>query len=164
MTISTEPIMQICWVTADLDASEAFFGRQFGVKRWTRIPDVAFGPDTCTYRGAPADFVIDVSLSYLGDLQLELIRPVRGASIYADHLDRAGAGMHHVCVLPADFDAAVAAAEADGVEIAQRGSMAGGAMRFAYVDGTSAGAAYIELAELGPPMLALFASIKEQCQ
>ena len=40
------------------------------------MPDVHFGPDTCTYRGRPADFVAHISFSYAGDTQLELIAPV----------------------------------------------------------------------------------------
>ena len=55
------------------------------------MPDVHFGPDTCTYRGAPADFVANISLSYAGDMQLELIEPVSGDSIYSEFLrDSAG--------------------------------------------------------------------------
>ena len=55
-----------------------------------RIPGVHFAPDTCTYRGEPADFVADISLSYLGDMQLELIAPVSGESVYTDFLVSAG--------------------------------------------------------------------------
>ena len=44
------------------------------------MPDVHFGPDACTYRGRPADFVADISLSYAGDMQLELIAPVAGTA------------------------------------------------------------------------------------
>jgi catechol 2,3-dioxygenase-like lactoylglutathione lyase family enzyme len=101
-------------------------------------------------------------MTYVGDMQLELISPVRGDSIYTEFLARSGAGLHHICFVPDDFDAAIAQAEADGVPIVQRGSMADGLMEFAYVDGAASGVPYIELAKLGPQMLAMYQSIKEQ--
>ena len=69
-------------MTHDLDATETALTGLLGARKWVRMPDVHFGPDTCMYRGAPADFVADISLSYAGDMQLELIEPVRGDSIY----------------------------------------------------------------------------------
>lgn len=152
--------MQTAWVIEDIAASEEFFVSNFGVKKWVRLNDIHFPPETCTYRGEPADFVIHVSMAYLGDMQLELIQPVSGDSIYAEYLSKHGGGLHHVCMIPDDFDAAIAAAEQIG--IAQRGSMADGAMHFAYVDGAHVGVPYIELAKLEPMMVDFFESIREQ--
>ncbi len=90
--------VQIAWVTRDLDATEKALTMLLGAKKWIRMPGVHFGPDTCTYRGRPADFVADISLSYAGETQLELIAPVTGESIYTDFLDRAGPGLHHICI------------------------------------------------------------------
>ncbi|MCZ4616448.1 hypothetical protein [Rhodococcus qingshengii] len=49
------PIFQICWVVEEIEAAEQEFTRQWGVERWLRMPDIAFGPETTTYRGEPAD-------------------------------------------------------------------------------------------------------------
>ena len=76
--------VQIAWVTRDIDATEKALTTLLGAKKWIRMPGVHFGPDTCTYRGGPADFVADISLSYAGDTQLELIAPVTGESIYTE--------------------------------------------------------------------------------
>ena len=162
MTITASPIMQTAWVIEDIDATERYFVDNFGVKRWVRLSDVHFPPETCTYRGEPADFVIHVSMAYLGDMQLELIQPVHGASIYAEHLAAHGGGLHHLCMIPEDFGAALDAAAAAGIGIAQRGSMADGAMHFAYVDGAHVGVPYLELAKLEPMMVEFFDSIREQ--
>ena len=75
--------VQIAWVTRDLDATEAALTSLLGAKKWIRMPDIHFAPDSCTHRGAPADFVAHISLSYAGDTQLELIEPVSGTSILA---------------------------------------------------------------------------------
>lgn len=159
-TIASGPVTQIAWVTADIEATEKFLSVGFGAGNWTRMNDIHFSPQDCTLRGEPADFTIHVSIVYVGDLQLEVIQPVRGASIYAEFLEKNGPGLHHVCFGVEDMDAALAAVAELGLTVHQAGSMMGGAMDFAYVDGTSAGAPYIELARIGDDMKAVFASIK----
>jgi 4-hydroxyphenylpyruvate dioxygenase-like putative hemolysin len=151
---------QVAWVAGDLDATEAALGPQFGVTAWTRLPDIRFGPETCTFRGKPADFTAHVSLAYSGDLQLELIQPVSGESLYSEHLTAHGPGLHHTCFEVTDMAAAVAAATAAGIEVVQAGSMAGGGMQFAYLDASSAGASYVELAWIRDDMRAFFEALK----
>ncbi|WP_067566477.1 VOC family protein [Nocardia acidivorans] len=158
--LSTGPITQIAWVVTDVARSEQFLGATLGARRWTRMPDIHFGPDTCTYRGEPADFTAHVSLAYNGDMQLELIQPVRGDSIYTEFLERGGPGLHHLCLEPADFDGALKDAAAQGIDLVQQGTM-GGQMRFAYLDGAAAGVPYVELAEVGPDMRMFFEQIKK---
>lgn len=158
--IANGPITQVAWVTDDVEATEALLREQFGSGPWTRIPDVQFGPEHCTYRGEPADFTVHVSLAYLGDLQLELIQPVSGESIYTDFLAENRPGLHHVCFEVDDLAAARSRAETAGLQVVQSGSMMDGAMEFAYVDGSSAGAPYVELARIGPEMAAFFDAIR----
>lgn len=168
MTIVSGPAVQLCWVVDDIESAEGFHTEHFGVGKWTRMPDVRFGPEEATYRGAPADFTAHVSLAYAGDLQLELIQPVSGESIYTEFLDRTGAGrswshggLHHLCFETDDLAAAVERAHAAGLEIVQQGVMAGGLMSFAYVDGARWGAPYVEIVELTDDMRAFFAAIKQ---
>lgn len=160
MSVATGPVTQLAWVTEDIGATSALLSRSFGVGAWTQLPDIHFDPEHCTLHGAPADFVVHVALAYAGDLQLELIQPVRGASIYTEFLDRCGPGLHHLCFEVDDMSVARAAAEADGLPVVQAGSMMAGAMEFAYVDGSAHGVPYVELARIGPDMQAFFAAIK----
>ncbi|MGW0181241.1 VOC family protein [Nocardia sp. NPDC003345] len=153
------PITQIAWVTEDIGATEELLAGQFGAGAWTRLPDIRFGSDTCRYRGDPADFTAHISLTYLADMQLELIQPVRGSSIYTEFLDRGGPGLHHLCFEPEDFDSAVAGAHDAGLTIVQEGEM-GGQMRFAYIDGAAAGVPYVEFAEIGPEMRGFYDYIR----
>jgi hypothetical protein len=160
MTVSYGPICQIAWVTDDIEATEQLLSKQFGVGTWIRLPNIEFGPQTCRLHGEPADFTAHISMSYSGDMQLELIQPVRGTSIYTEFLDRCGPGLHHVCFEPSDLDAAVASAQEQGLAVVQDGEMSGGMMRFAYLDGASAGVPYIELGEFSPEIRAMFEQIK----
>jgi catechol 2,3-dioxygenase-like lactoylglutathione lyase family enzyme len=150
--------VQIAWVTTDLTATEEALTTLLGAKKWIRVPDVHFGPDSCTYRGQPADFVASISFSYAGDTQLELISPVSGESVYTEFLDRAGPGLHHICVEVDDVDAAVGTAE-----VLQRGVMPGG-MEFAYVTAQAAGVPYIEIAHIPSEIRAFFDYVKQEQQ
>ncbi|WP_101946747.1 VOC family protein [Mycobacterium sp. 3519A] len=150
--------VQIAWVSRDLDATEAALTTLLGVRKWIRMPGVHFAPDSCTYRGQPADFVADISLSYAGDTQLELIAPVQGDSIYTEFLAAAGPGLHHVCIEVDDVEQALADRDA---EVVQRGVMPGG-MEFAYVSAADAGVPYLEIARISPEIRAFFDYIKQE--
>jgi glyoxalase/bleomycin resistance protein/dioxygenase superfamily protein len=150
--------VQIAWVTRDLDATETALTTLLGAKKWIRMPGIHFAPDTCTYRGGPADFVADISLSYAGDTQLELIAPVSGESIYSEFLDSVGPGLHHVCIEADDVERAVTER---GAEVVQRGVMPGG-MEFAYVTAQDAGVPYIEIAYIPSEIRAFFDYIKQE--
>lgn len=160
MTIAGGPVIQLAWVTDDLAATETLLREQFGVGAWTRIPDVRFGPDATTLRGEPVDCTLHVSLGYAGDLQLELIEPVAGPSIHREFLDRHGPGLHHLCFAVDDVAAACGRAEAAGVPVLMRGSMMGGEIEFAYVDGSASGVPYVELARIGPDMQAFYDAVR----
>ncbi|MGV0746419.1 VOC family protein [Mycolicibacterium sp. XJ870] len=158
--------VQIAWVTGDLDATEQALTTLLGARRWVRMPAVHFGPDTCSHRGRPADFVADISLSYAGDTQLELIAPVRGDSVYAEFLQANGAGLHHICVEAADpesFEARLRDAELAGTPAVCQGEMPGG-MRFAYLSAAGAGVPYLEIAYIPPEIRAFFDYVKQEQQ
>jgi catechol 2,3-dioxygenase-like lactoylglutathione lyase family enzyme len=160
MAIAQGPVTQLAWVTENLDATAALLSRGFGVGEWTRLPEIHFDPEHCRFRGRPADFVVDVALAYAGELQLELIQPVRGESIYTEFLARSGPGLHHLCFEVDDLAAARESALAEGLEVVQAGSMMGGAMEFAYLDGSAHGVPYVELARIGPELRAFFDAIR----
>ena len=164
MNLPVQSPTQIAWVTADLDATETALTGLLGVRKWVRIPDVHFAPDSCSYLGKPADFVASISLSYLGDMQLELLSPVRGENIYSDFLRDHGPGLHHICVeaeSPEQFDAALAEAAAQGAPVVQQGMMPGG-IQFAYISAPQAGVPYIEIAYVSPEMRAFYEYIKQE--
>lgn len=161
MTIADGPITQVAWVVEDIEATERLLSGQFGVGPWTRIPAVHFGPDSTTYRGLPGDFTVDISLAYTGDLQLELIQPVAGESIYTEFIAGPGPGLHHVCFEVDDIDTACQRAAEAGHTVIQQGTMAGGLMDFAYLDGSQAGAPYVELARVSDELRQFFLGIKD---
>jgi catechol 2,3-dioxygenase-like lactoylglutathione lyase family enzyme len=168
MNLPAQSPTQIAWVTPDLDATETALTGLLGVRKWVRIPDVHFAPDSCSYHGKPADFVASISLSYLGDMQLELLSPVRGENIYSDFLRDHGPGLHHICVeteSPGQFDAALTAAAALGAPVVQQGAIPGGiGGQFAYVSAPQAGVPFLEIAYISPKLRAFYEYIKQEQQ
>ncbi len=164
MNLLVQSPTQIAWVTPDLDATETALTGLLGVRKWVRIPDVHFAPDTCSYLGRPADFVASISLSYLGDMQLELISPACGENVYSDFLRDAGPGLHHICMeaqSPEQFDAALSEAADLGAAVVQQGVMPGG-FQFAYLSAPQAGVPFVEIAYIPPEMRAFYDYIKQE--
>lgn len=157
VTLLRGPMTQLAWVVDDIDAAEGAIRPGGTEVRWTRLPDIHFAPDTCAVRGQPADFVVHVSLGYAGDLQLELIQPVRGENIYTEFLAAHGPGLHHGCWEVDDLATALA-----GVEPVQQGSMVDGDLRFAYLEHDLPGLPYVELVQVGPVMRAFFDDLRAQ--
>jgi catechol 2,3-dioxygenase-like lactoylglutathione lyase family enzyme len=164
MSLSVGSPVQIAWVTRDLDATETALTGLLGVNKWVRIPDVHFAPDACSYLGKPADFVASISLSYLGDMQLELISPVRGENVYSDFLRHSGPGLHHICMeaeSPEQFEVALAEAADHGAAVVLQGVMPVG-IQFAYVSAPQAGVPFVEIAYISPEMRAFYDYIKQE--
>ncbi|BBH18057.1 hypothetical protein Back2_23440 [Nocardioides baekrokdamisoli] len=156
MKLAHAPMTQLAWVVEDIEMAEKELATGLAGVRWTRLESVHFGPEGSTYRGAPADFVAHISLGYVGELQLELIQPVRGESIYSEFLFEHGPGLHHACWEVDD----IATALGDLTPV-QAGSMAGGDLEFAYVDLGLPGIPLAEFVRVGPGMRAFFNSLKE---
>lgn len=152
-------VFQIGCVVTDIDAAEQQYAAWFGVPHWQCMPEVVFTPERTTYRGEPGDHAAAVSLGYTGDLQIELIQPLRGESIYSEFLERCGPGIHHLGLVPDDYDAALASAHDQGLVVVQDGDM--DLMGFAYVETPEMGTPYLELLRPTPQILEVFASIKK---
>jgi hypothetical protein len=162
MAVVSGPVIQTAWVVPDIAATEQHLTALAGIREWTRLPDIRFDPESCTFRGEPADFTAHISMAYVGEMQLELIQPVRGQSIYSEFLGSTGGGLHHLCWEVEDLDGALARAGEAGMTAVQTGDMAGGSIRFAYLDGAAHGVPYVELAQLDDGMRAFYDDIRHR--
>lgn len=158
------PIMQVAFVTRDLEATEDALTQQFGAKKWFRSLGFETDPANAKYLGVPTKFVADVSLSYADAVQLEIIVPVSGdANPYEDYLETHGPGIHHTCIEVDDIEKALADYATNGVEtvfrlsVPQLGS-------FAYVRHPATGSAYLELAQFAPEAKAHSEWMKAECR
>lgn len=82
--------------------------------------------------------------------RVELLEPTDPESPVARFLDRRGEGVHHVCLAVEDLDAAVARAEAEGLEILPPRIREGaGGHRVAFLHPKTTSGVLIELSEPG---------------
>ena len=164
---------QVSYVVEDLDRSQEFFKRTFGVRSFGRLALKARSLEFKCKAGLPP-LNGAVALADMGGMELELIAPA-GPGWYADFLRRKGPGLHHLGFRPgltaADFEAAVGFLRTLGHEpVAQGaalfdvpqsdGSITPARTRFAYFDLEFAGASCIEISVPDEAFLALKESIK----
>jgi glyoxalase/bleomycin resistance protein/dioxygenase superfamily protein len=130
------PIRQCAVVVRDLDVAVRRWVQQLGIGPWTGYRLEAPRLRDMRYHGSPAEFSLRHALAWQGELQFELVQPLEGPSIFADHLASHGEGMHHVGKYVLDHAAAVAEAQASGFTCIQsaRGFGAEGDGAFAYFD------------------------------
>lgn len=103
--MSEQPFHQVAFVVEDLDASVRQWADVLRVGPWavwTLNPAVL---NDSIYLGEPAHFSFRHALAWSGSVQIELIQPLTGPSIFADQLADRGAGMHHVGRLVEDHAA-----------------------------------------------------------
>jgi methylmalonyl-CoA/ethylmalonyl-CoA epimerase len=83
----------------------------------------------------------------VGESRLELLEPTEPSSVIARFLEKRS-GLHHVCVLVDDLDAALATMKARGVPLLDETSRIGaGGCRVAFVHPRGAGGVLLELKE-----------------
>ncbi|HYM68655.1 MAG TPA: VOC family protein [bacterium] len=150
-------INQIGYVVRDLDASVRAYAHRLGVGGWQLY---TYGPSLVpemTYRGRAQAYRMRLAFTWWGDLQLELVEPLEGPSVYEDFLRAHGEGIHHLGVFVPDFAAAVRAMEQRGYQVIQsgRGFGARGDGAYAYFDTAASLATLLEViqvpAERHPP-------------
>jgi len=119
-------ITQIGIVVEDLDDGMERYGAVLGLTEW----DVyRFEPPTLTdttLRGEPHDYSMKLALGFIGDTMMELIEPMEGESLYTEHLDAHGEGLHHIaCFAFDDAEAVVEEFEEAGMPVIQSGNFGG---------------------------------------
>ncbi|KQO05408.1 hypothetical protein ASF06_18125 [Agreia sp. Leaf244] len=114
-------------------------------------------------RGEPIDIRVDMALGYIGDINVEVIRPRPEGddNIYTEFLDaHPEGGMHHFGFQVHDYDAAVDHLMENAGPIEQEGYFGTGGTRFAYFDTRSTTGLYTELLWFDPSSSSLMASLK----
>lgn len=151
------PIMQNAYVPADFDAALAFWTKTMGVGPFFLLENIQL--EGALYRGEPTDVRFTIAIGYWGDVQIELIKQLNDApSIYKAWRDAGHEGLHHVCLLTDDFDAARKACV--GMRIEQEGKVAGGG-EVMYVDTGGGPGTMVEILKSAPGGGAFFAMMRD---
>lgn len=141
MTASSEPsplflqdFKQLALIVRDLDQAVRRWSELLNIGPWTAYRLDPTRLQDMRYHEHEVAFSFRHALAWQGELQFELIQPLEGPSIFADHLAHHGEGLHHVGKFVDDHAAAVAEALARGYTPLQsaRGHGAEGDGAFAY--------------------------------
>ncbi|TVQ25981.1 MAG: hypothetical protein EA383_06730 [Spirochaetaceae bacterium] len=129
-------VAQIAFIVEDLDEALEMYHSRFNVGGWDVYTYQRPLVSHMTYMGVDADYAMRIGLSYFGTMRIELIQPLRGPSVYHDHIERNGYGIHHLGVLVDDMHAALGEAEQAGFRMIMDGAGFGldGDGHYAYLD------------------------------
>jgi len=136
---------QQAFVVQDMQAAQAACGA-LGCGAFVTLPASDLDYEL---RGATITSALEIAFARSGNVQIELIRPVRGGGIHGEFLATHGPGAHHLGFLVDDVDAEVGASAFPNIQGGQFGTL-----RFCYLDTWDAFGAYVELVEDPDAMLA----------
>jgi catechol 2,3-dioxygenase-like lactoylglutathione lyase family enzyme len=107
-------IKQMALVVRDIDASMRAYWELLRMGPWTGYTLTPEILEDMHYRGGPGDFSFRHALAWKDGVQMELIQPLSGRSIFDDFLREHGEGLHHVGIYVPDQPRAVAELKAAG--------------------------------------------------
>ncbi len=116
--------VQIGVVVADLDKATHYLTEVFGIGPFRVIdwPPEGRADIQKFYYGEPGNFTARMAFTELGPVELELIQPVDGNSIWADFLREHGGGIHHLRFNVDEIEPIQEHLAQNGIVLAQHGS------------------------------------------
>jgi catechol 2,3-dioxygenase-like lactoylglutathione lyase family enzyme len=102
-------IDQVGFVVRDLDATCKRYEALYGP--WKRAESPLSG---AVFRGTPTDVHLQLAFGHAGELEMEFISVVSGASPHSEFLAAGREGLHHLRYPVANCEATVTALEAQG--------------------------------------------------
>jgi len=150
--LDEDEIMQICFVTDDLEKSLKWFseltGKSPGPIGKTAAPDEAQG----IYRGQPATVSARLAMFKFRNIDVEFLEPGPEKSAWRDVLEQKGPGCHHIAFKTRNMSKRTAFLAGQGHQHLQQAEFDGGHGRYAYYDTEPQLGVQIELLEWNADM------------
>jgi methylmalonyl-CoA/ethylmalonyl-CoA epimerase len=91
-------LLQVGFALKDLDRTVSYMKSYFGLEPSSCGLWPPKGRDDIKryYKDAPSEFSLKIAIYNLGNIELEMIQPVKGESIYTDFIEEKGEGIHHI--------------------------------------------------------------------
>ena len=141
-------ITHVGFVVKDLEATTSYFSEVFGIGPF-KIVESNFLKDTGyfekKYKGKDEDFMFRFGKASLGAIDVEIIQPLKGRSVYDDFIKERGGGLHHLAFEVENLDLIIRKLENYRVEVVQSGKRIG--LSWAYVEVGFMNGLIIELME-----------------
>ena len=142
-------VTQIGIVVPDLEKAITYYQEKFYLGPFLRIANFQkLGYQETYYMGEPEKFDSTFAFFRLGIMEVEIIQPLYGRSIYRDFLEAKRQGLHHLGFdVNDDFDQRLAAYAKIGIEVLMSGR--GSNRAFAYLNTEKVGGVIFELIKRG---------------
>ena len=140
-------MIQIAYLVKDIEAATRFYWETMNVGPWEFW---TFAPPELResmVRGNPSDHSFRIALATSGSVQIELIQPLTGRSVYDEFLEKKGEGLHHVKFYYKDCQKALENFKNKGIEVLQSGKF--DEDEFYYMDTGKYFGMYLEIGNSG---------------
>ncbi len=138
--ITLPPLHHIGTVVKDIEKAAEYYSATFGIGPFTIRESFM---ENVLLRGRPVSPTIKVGSAKMGSIEIELLEPVEGESVYAEFLSSQGEGLHHVGFSVTDIEDKLAILAKEGImPIFNRKTAKS---NFAYLNSDQVGGVIIEL-------------------
>ena len=125
-------IIQLAHVVEDIDPIMKCYYEVFGYGPWSVYEFKAPLLRESMYRGKPATHEYLVAVTWVNGVQVELMQPLTGYSIYNEYLEKNKGGFQHAKIYFKDCQKALDDLKAKGYQVIQSGKI--GEDEFYYLD------------------------------
>ncbi len=136
-------VSQIGVIVQDIERATQYYESILGIGPWVHL-DIEYRDRML--RGKPADFRYKMAFASLGPVELELIQPVEGATVYDELVAKQGEGLHHLGFdvgTMEEMEERLEFFKEQGIEVIQTGRT--DTAKFAYLDTEAIGGVIFEL-------------------
>ena len=141
-------LFQQAFVVGDLDAAEQALRATLGCGEFVNLPASDLDYEL---RGESVSCALALGFARSGNVQIELLQPVRGRGLHTEFLATNGPGAHHLGFIVDDRDEIAALGVAAGAPMVMSGAF--GSLRFGYLDTFAVLGVYVEIVEDPDQML-----------
>ena len=132
--LDEDAVMQICFVTDDLEKSIAWFADLTGKTPGYIGGTAPHDEGAARYMGEPAEVSARLALFRFSNIDVEFLEPGPEKSAWRDVLEQKGPGCHHIAFRTRNMKKRTAYFEQKGMRELQRAEFVGGTGRYAYFD------------------------------
>ena len=145
--LQSDRLCQIGFVVHDVEATARKYAAAFGLPMPNIIETPGYDRAKTIVAGKPSEATAKLAFFQTGQLVVELIQPDKTPSVWRDHLDKHGEGVHHIAFRVDDTKTTESKLATAGMRTEQQGLYADGSGMYTYIDSTDQLGMIIELLE-----------------
>ncbi len=146
--VPNQTIVQIGFIVRDLEKVKKQAARFLDVPVPPTVTSGEYQVTQTVYHGQPApDAQCQMAFFYFNGLQVEFIQPNDAPSVWRDHLERYGEGIHHLSFQVKGMEQVIGQCQAWGMTLEQKGEYRNGNGRYAYLNALEDLKIFVELLE-----------------